>query len=98
VVENAAGWIIQGGDLDQMKDRIADLRTPYPTQYQQDERWARLITITSSNSHYSAQQFLADRQYDYAAALNDWARLGHLPLLSARPATTPGQKKTRYWV
>jgi hypothetical protein len=93
VVENAAAWIVLGGDIDQITDRIADLRTPNPTQFQQDERWARFITMTSTNSHYSAQQFLADRQYDYAAALNDWARLGHLPLVEAPPATTPSQKK-----
>lgn len=93
VVENTAAWIIQVGDLDQIVDRIADLRTPRPTQYQQDERCARFITVTSTNSHYSAHQFLAVRQYDYAAALNGWARLGHIPLLSAPRATTPGQKK-----
>ena len=85
VVGTSIDWIVEGGDLCQVVDRIANLRTPRPTQYQQDERWARFITMTATNSHYSAQQFLAERQYDYAAALNDWARIGKVPFVLPPP-------------
>ena len=97
MVDNALEWVIGVGNIDQVVDRIASLRTPHPTRYQQGECWGRFMTVTAANSHYSAQQFLADRQYDYASALNDWARLGYLQFVLPPPlpaaAEEPKKKK-----
>lgn len=90
MVDNALSWIVGEGEIDQIVDRVASLRTPHPTRYQLDERWARFMTVTKTNSHYSAEQFLVERQHDYAAVPNDWVRLRYLPFVFPPQPETEG--------
>lgn len=82
VVEDIAR---RDGDFDDLIDRIANMRVPPDGRIEQDERLALFVSITSTNSWYSALAMLKKHYWDLAAAVDDWIRLGRLPIVTPPP-------------
>ncbi len=70
----------RNGNYDDVIDELAPLRPPVDGDVTRDERLARLIDITGTNSHHSAREFLEAHGYDLAMALDAWFRSGGLPM------------------
>ena len=80
--EDAFANILQrNGDYADLEYDLASHRLPPDGQMARDERWARLIDITSTNSHYSALQFLRQHNWDLTLAVDAWFREGGLPIV-----------------
>ena len=68
------------GDYDDIINELAALRVAPGGQMARDERTALLLAITSTNSWYTGQQFLAQHDWDIATAIDVWIAIGRLPL------------------
>ena len=79
----------RNNNIDDLVDRVAELRIRRPNQMQQDERLAMFITVTSINSPSAAARVLRRVGWDFARAIDVWVRLGYLPKkTSSRPGGT----------
>ncbi|KAJ9616408.1 hypothetical protein H2200_000126 [Cladophialophora chaetospira] len=87
---NEKGWDLdkavkevteRNGLYDDIIDDLATLRPPVDGDVSRDERLARFIDITSTNSWYSAKQFLESCGWDLAVAIDAWFRSGGLPIV-----------------
>ena len=70
---------------DDVTDRLAPMRSEPSTVVELDERLAHFVTITAVLSIYSATRFLEDNDWDVAAAIDDWARNGTVPVVRPSP-------------
>ena len=61
------------GDYDDLFEYLFKCRLPLNGDLAGDERLARLVDITSTNSHYSTYQFLVQNKSDLAIALDTWS-------------------------
>lgn len=77
----------RNGDYDTLTERMARLRISTEDENSRDERLALLISITSTNSWYSARRLLETNNWDLALAIDEWIRRGGVPLVDA-PAQT----------
>ena len=71
----------RNGYYDDTINELAALRVPPEGDITRDERLARLIDITSTDSHYSALQHLIAYEWDLAMALDTWFMSGGLPVV-----------------
>ena len=82
-------WIIQEAfqvqqrrphTIDDIVDKLGGLSTSGPSDTEKSERWAAFLTITGTDSHYSARIFLEGQDWVYVDAVNWWSALGKLPI------------------
>ncbi|KAI1619630.1 hypothetical protein EDD37DRAFT_201794 [Exophiala viscosa] len=64
------------GDYKKLSERLDRLRPQTGHQPSRDERLALFISITSTNSWYSARALLESRNWDLALAIDQWIRQG----------------------
>ena len=82
VSEDALTEIVQSqGDDDDLFEYLPSHRPQPEVDVERDERLARSIDVTSTNSHYSALQFLIQHEWDLAMALDSWLSEGGLPIV-----------------
>ncbi|KAK4942587.1 hypothetical protein LTR10_017716 [Elasticomyces elasticus] len=75
------------GDYRRLSERVDRLRHPTEHQPSRDERLALLISITSTNSWYSARALLQNHNWDLARAIDDWIRQGGIRVVDPPPNT-----------
>ncbi|KAL9617214.1 MAG: hypothetical protein Q9160_007975 [Pyrenula sp. 1 TL-2023] len=84
---------VNGGNLDEYRRYGATLRSRNPTQYQRDQRLAEFLSWVSIDSLHSAREHLKRHNWDVARAVDEWVRLGHVPIL--RPSAA--RDRTSIW-
>ena len=80
-------FLLREGNLDDLVDRIDPIRLPFPNEMQRDERLAEFISLTSTDSWYSALRFLRQHRWNFVRAVDAWIRLGYLPFTLPSTAT-----------
>ncbi|EXJ90730.1 hypothetical protein A1O1_03834 [Capronia coronata CBS 617.96] len=93
----AADIARRNGDYTDLRERATAYRTPDNRTEVQDERLALLITITSTDSWYSARALLERHEWDLEAAIDEWMRLGDVAYVDVpKKRKRTGQQVPRY--
>ncbi|EXJ61931.1 hypothetical protein A1O7_02362 [Cladophialophora yegresii CBS 114405] len=71
----------RNGDYEDVVSELARLRTRVRGQMARDERLALFLSITATNSVFAAEQFLSRHRWDIVTAIDEWIRIGSVPLV-----------------
>lgn len=86
----SANWVINEAlqlykrkphTIDNIIDKIADLSTPGPKIAEKSKRLSIFVTLTGTDSFFSAKVWLAEHDWIYRDAVNEWSAEGRMPIL-----------------